>query len=91
MEEQEMLVDYTPNYMTGSYPVGHFEFQSPHQPRRRIPVSETGYRSHFAPMSDIEAESSPEEFARLVARAFTRRARHDESDPQPTLFSLLGV
>ena len=88
-----MLVDYTPNYMTGTYPVGHFEFRSPHQPPRRIPVSETGYRSHFAPMPDIEAEASPQEYARLVTLAFIRRAPapviRNESREQPTLFSLL--
>jgi hypothetical protein len=27
IEAQEMLVDYTPNYMSGSFPVGHFEFR----------------------------------------------------------------
>jgi hypothetical protein len=37
IEAQEMLVDYTPNYMSGSFPVGHFEFRSLHQPPRRIP------------------------------------------------------
>jgi hypothetical protein len=74
VEAQEMLVDYTPNYMSGSFPVGHFEFRSLHQPPRCIPVSETGYRSHFAPMPDIETEASPQEYARLVALAFIRRA-----------------
>jgi hypothetical protein len=39
VEAQEMLVDYTPNYMSGSFPVGHFEFRSLHQPPRRIPPS----------------------------------------------------
>jgi FAD/FMN-containing dehydrogenase len=42
-----------------------FEFRSPHQPPRRIPVSATGYRSHFAPMSAVEAEPSRQEYARL--------------------------
>ena len=93
VEAQEMLVDYTPNYMSGSFPVGHFEFRSLHQPPRRIPVSEAGYRSHFAPMPSIEAEASPQEYAWLVTLAFIRRAPaptiRDEDYEQPSLFSLL--
>jgi hypothetical protein len=41
IEAQEMIVTYQPNWMTD---VGHFEFRSPEEPARRIPVSETGYR-----------------------------------------------
>jgi hypothetical protein len=37
IEAQEMIVTYQPNWMTD---VGHFEFRSPHEPARRIPVSE---------------------------------------------------
>ena len=39
---------------------------------RPIPVSETGHRSHFAPMP--EAEASPQEYARLIVLGFLRRA-----------------
>jgi hypothetical protein len=60
---------------------------------RTLAVEETGYRSHFAPMPDIEAEASPQEYAWLVALAFIRRALvpaiRNESREQPTLFSLL--
>jgi hypothetical protein len=88
---QDMLVDYTPDYLTGSDPTALFEFRSPHQPPRRIPVSATGYRSHFAQMSAVEAEPSPEEYARAAALAFIRCAMkkpaRDADDEQPTLFS----
>jgi hypothetical protein len=56
IEGQEMIVDYRPDYLGD---VGHFEFRSPHEPPRRIPVSETGYRSYFAAMEDVKAASSP--------------------------------
>ena len=36
--------------------LGQFVFRSPHKPARRIPVSQTGYRSHFADMSEVEIE-----------------------------------
>jgi hypothetical protein len=94
-EAQDMLVDYTPDYMTGSDPTALFEFRSPHQPSWRIPVSATGYRSHFAPMSAVEAEPIPEEYARLAALTFIRCAMKkpagDADDEQPTLFGLLDA
>ncbi len=40
LEAQEMQVRYRP-YCFANY--AHFEFSSPHNPRRRIPLSETGY------------------------------------------------
>jgi hypothetical protein len=65
IEAQEMRVRYRPKYFEAA-DYGHFEFTSPHQPRRRIPVSETGYRSHFAPTWEVEAAPSVEEYARAV-------------------------
>jgi len=64
-----MVVDYQPHWMKDT---GHFEFRSPHQPPRRIPVSETGYRSHFGDMDEIEAMDSPQEYARMVVLAQLR-------------------
>lgn len=44
-------------------------------------------------MEDIEAEKSPQDYARLVAPAFIRRQQpekiRDAEKTQPTLFSLL--
>jgi hypothetical protein len=61
VESQEMIVQYQADWMPD---MGHFEFRSPHEPPRRIPVSETGYRSHFAAMEDVVASSSPQDYAR---------------------------
>jgi hypothetical protein len=86
VEAQEMMVDYQPHWMAGT---GHFEFRSPHQPPRRIPVSETGYRSHFADMDDIEAVDSPQEYARKIVLAFLRGERKapvEARDEQLALF-----
>ena len=60
---QEMVVHYRPNSMDG---YGQFEFRSPRKPAKRIPVSETGYRCHFAPMDEIKASASPKDYAREV-------------------------
>ena len=74
IDAQEMRVHYHPSYISGLAPHALFEFRSPHEPRRRIPVSETGYRSYFAPMHEIEATSSIEEYVRMVALALMARA-----------------
>jgi hypothetical protein len=86
VEAQEMIVDYQPHWLKD---VGHFEFRSPHEPPRRIPISETGYRSHFADMDDIEATDSPQEYAREVVLASLRRqpkAPVEADDEQLALF-----
>ena len=67
VEAQEMIVKYVPDWMVD---MGHFEFKSPHEPPRRISVSETGYRSHFAPMDEVKAARSPEDYARGVVLGF---------------------
>ena len=67
VEAQEMLVRYRPNRFVGQ---GQFEFRSPHRPARRILISETGYRCHFAPMAEIEEADSPEDYAREIVLAY---------------------
>lgn len=79
VEAQEMIVSYEPHWMRD---VGHFEFESPHEPRRPIPISETGYRSHFAAMEVIEAAASPQGFAREVVLAALVSKRSKPEDPQ---------
>jgi hypothetical protein len=69
VEAQKMVVDYRPNWMTD---YGQFEFRSPHKPARRIPVSETGYRSYFAPMDEVKEAASPKDYAREVALMMIR-------------------
>jgi len=86
VEAQEMVVDYQPHWMAGT---GHFEFRSPHQPSRRLPISETGYRSNFGDMDGIEAEDSPQEYARKVVLALLRgqpKPRVEANEEQLALF-----
>jgi hypothetical protein len=72
VEAQEMVVDYRPYWMSD---YGQFAFRGPHKSPRRIPVSEVGYRSHFAPMEEVEASPNPEDYVREVALAFMRSER----------------
>ncbi len=55
------------------YSYGHFEFTSPHEPRRRIIISETGYRSHFSPMFEIEEAPGLEAYAHALALGILRQ------------------
>ncbi len=83
VEGQTMIVGYKPNYMGDC---GHFEFQSPHKSARRIPVSTTGYLSHFASMDEVKAAKSPQAYARevvLAALAPRRPVRSDEAKQLP--------
>ena len=56
IDAQEVKVRYVPYWTKGLAPYGHFEFTSPYEPRRRIPVPEQDelrqaflfYRSHPA-------------------------------------------
>lgn len=72
IEAQEMSVSYQPRWMAE---MAKFEFRSPHRPPRRIPLSETGYLSHFVPMREVEAAKSPQDFAREEALALLRSRR----------------
>lgn len=67
IDAQEIRVHYRPYHIDGNESYAVLEFSSPHQPRRAIPVSPTGYRSFFAPMEEIEAAPSIERYACFVA------------------------
>jgi hypothetical protein len=79
VEAQPMAVSYRPHWMGD---MAMFEFRSPHRPLRRIPVSETGYRSHYAPMEEVEAAKSPQAFALEEARALLRSMYQRREDPK---------
>jgi hypothetical protein len=72
--EAEIRVEYTPAYFAGR---DHFQFRSPHEPVQPIPLSETGWYSHFAHRDAVEACGGPEAYAALFAEA-RRDGREDE-------------
>jgi hypothetical protein len=80
VEAQSMLVSYQPRWLKSGY--AHFEFRSPHKQARRIPVSETGYKSHFATMDDVKAAGGPQGFAREFASALLRSKQSRPEDPR---------
>jgi len=81
IEAQEILVRYCPRYFIAA-DYAHFEFTSPQEPPRRIPVSETGYRSHFSPMHEVEAAPSVEAYARAIALALMKAVQSTGEDTE---------
>jgi hypothetical protein len=80
VEAQPMLVSYEPRGLAAGY--AHFEFRSPHNPASRIPVSETGYLSHFAATEDVRKARTPQNYARAVVLATLNSAKTRPSDPR---------
>lgn len=81
IDAQEIRVRYRPYFIDGLDPYAILEFSSPHQPRRPISVSATGYRSFFAPMDEIEAAPSIEQYACFLALLLVREVRASCGDP----------
>ena len=61
-----VAVTYWPCRFSGH---DHFEFTHPTEAKKPIPISHTGYRSHIAHGSFIEAAGGPEAFAKAYCRA----------------------
>src|ERR1700743_2099461 len=77
IDSQEMRVDFRPRYFAD---YGHFKFRSPYDPPHRILLSQTGYRSHFSPMHEIEEAPSVEEYALVLALALLQRQSIPDND-----------
>lgn len=45
-------------------PVAHLQIRSVSPERAELPISETGYKSHFPPMSDVIAHGGPITYVR---------------------------
>lgn len=80
VEAQPMLVAYEPRGLAAGY--AHFEFRSLHNPPSRIPVSETGYLSHFAATRDVTRARSPQNYARAVVLAKLNSTQTRPRDPR---------
>jgi hypothetical protein len=83
IEAQKIAVTYKPNWMPD---MAQFEFRSPYEPKRRIPISETGYRSHFAEMAEVRRWPSPEDYARDTALSFLREQCKPQDRNQLNMF-----
>lgn len=67
-------VYYRPEYFA-TLGYAHMAFTSATEPRRAIPISRTGYRSHFLHRDALPLLGTPEAYARAYCKAFLRRGR----------------
>lgn len=71
--------------------IAHLEIESINPPKARLPMTETGYRSHFHPIGTIEAEYDGD-VVKAVATWLDREAkskawkRYVEASKQLSLF-----
>jgi len=88
VEWQEMIVEFESGGGADGFSMGQFTFRSPHEPPRRIPVSETGYFSHFAPMEEVSSYESPQAYAKAYVLSIIdqERVRKPGSRDQLSLF-----
>lgn len=56
----EIRIDFEPTYMSGPY--CHLEVTSIAPERAALPITETGYKSHFGNADEIEASGGPVAF-----------------------------
>ena len=65
VNSQVMIVKYDPDYIPRY--LAHFEFHSPYQPPKQIPVSETGYLSHFVHVESLKNVKDIKDYACQIA------------------------
>ena len=57
--------DWSPSYREiYGYPLAHLEIESITPPKAELPMTETGYRSHFIGATVIDEEGGPLDFVR---------------------------
>jgi hypothetical protein len=57
--------DWSPSYRdVYGYPLAHLEIEAAEPAKSALPMTETGYRSHFGSSADIDAEGGPVAFVR---------------------------
>ena len=56
-----LLVRWAPKWTTGIYEIAHLEIKS--RNRQPLPITETGYRSHFIHREHVEGTGGPVAYA----------------------------
>ena len=75
-------VAYQPNWLGGAshLSVAHFDITTIEPPRGPLPITETGYRSHFLHPEEVAAHGGPEAFVKAwldaKAKGASWRAAH---------------
>lgn len=98
MEEQRYLIEWQGIELEALYTpvkwsaIAHLELKSINPPKAPLPMTETGYRSHFHPIGTIEAEFDGDVVA-CVTQWLSNEAsskewkQYLETSKQPDLFA----
>jgi hypothetical protein len=78
-------VDYRPEYFA-TLGYAHMAFTSTSEPRRAIPISHTGYRSHFCTPEAVAALGTAEAYATAYCKA-QKRKRYGEEASLPDILA----
>ena len=85
-------ISYCPQWLSGdidSYNVAHLEIRTIEPERTRLPITETGYKSHFCQNADIEQYGGVVAFVTAWLESEARSAawqNHIENSKQGDLF-----
>ena len=82
-------VRYRPDYFA-VMGLAHMEFMSTAQPPKPIPISGTGYRSHFCAPEAVAQLGTPEAYATAYCKAQMRKRRGEEASLQEILAAASG-
>ena len=77
----KIRVKFTRNYFS-TLNMSHFAFFSLLEPPEPIPISPTGYRSHFANNEIIDRFESPAQYAFFFCKAFLKNQKEEPSSQQ---------
>ena len=77
----KIKVEFTRNYFL-TLNMSHFAFFSLLEPAQPIPISPTGYRSHFANNEVIDRFESPAQYAFFFCKAFLKNQKEEPSSQQ---------
>ena len=87
-----IAITYDPKWLEIDGPLqsAHIELRVSHPSGAKLPVTDTGYRSHFCSKADIEAAGGPEPFVKLWLDEEAKRPewkRVEEKERQLDLFN----
>ncbi len=77
----KIRVKFTRNYFS-TLKMSHFAFFSLLEPAQPIPISPTGYRSHFVNNEVIDRFESPAQYAFFFCKAFLKNQKEEPSSQQ---------
>lgn len=80
-------ISYEPRWLDGDF-IAHLQLETVEPVRAPLPVTETGYRSHFIPQGSVEELGGPSAYALAWLDHEAKRNRWSEIEDAARQFSL---